>query len=218
MGIIYRLTFPNGKQYIGLTTQTLKCRLRNHRSSANIGRGGLLYSAIRKYGPRSFNAEEIANSDNFEALKELEKAAIKAHGCRCPNGYNLTDGGDGVLGVVISEATRKKRSESQKRSFSDPARKLRHLESQRNPEVRMARSVASKRMHLNPAHTVRMSEIMLNKWRDPSYLSKMATRRTKPKLNDGLNKSQRYRLKDLEGYRKKKRDQARLRRQLRRVA
>jgi len=52
-GCLYALTFPNGKQYIGITSGTLRRRVNLHRSHANTGRPGAVYNAIRKYGTRA---------------------------------------------------------------------------------------------------------------------------------------------------------------------
>lgn len=53
------------------------------------------------------------------------------------------------------------------------------------------------------------SQIMKRMWKDPDYIQKMKVRSHKPKINDGLNNWQRYRLKDLDAYREKKRVYAR---------
>jgi len=48
-GSIYKIVFPNGKHYIGLTTTSLKQRTKEHKSFAKKGDAKCLYKAIRKY-------------------------------------------------------------------------------------------------------------------------------------------------------------------------
>jgi hypothetical protein len=45
----------------------------------------------------------------------MEKILIKFHNTRNPNfGYNVTEGGDGISGFSMSEATKQKISDSKK--------------------------------------------------------------------------------------------------------
>lgn len=112
MGIVYKLTFENGKAYVGITTETLSRRVQRHIYYARSNRLYLLSCAIRKYGEKAFSAEVIGSADSWDELVNLEIIAIKKHGCLCPNGYNMTKGGDGSKGVSPTEEKRKKISES----------------------------------------------------------------------------------------------------------
>jgi predicted GIY-YIG superfamily endonuclease len=47
--ILYRLTFPSNKSYIGITTKTLERRCRGHRQGANGTNKTAIACAIRKY-------------------------------------------------------------------------------------------------------------------------------------------------------------------------
>jgi hypothetical protein len=205
MGTLYKLTAPNGKSYIGITSQPLKSRMRAHRGAANLGRSGLLLASIRKYGFSSFVVETLTQSEDWEALKEMEVRAIAKHCTLAPRGLNLTKGGDGVLGVVVTAEQRVVRSVSQKRSYQDPVRKARHLASQRSSQIRRSRSEITKQRLSDPNERIRISDAMKRRWKDPKYLEKMRRRAHRPSINDGLTKWQRYRLKDLAAYRAKKR-------------
>lgn len=210
MGIIYKLNFPSGKSYIGLTVQTLKNRLRAHRGWASSGKNGALHSAMRKYGLRSMEVEILANENDFEKLKLLEIRYIKEYRTKVPHGYNLTDGGDGVLGVIITEECRQNRSVGQRKSFSDPERRRKHLESMRTPEIRKLRSEITKKRMADPEIRKRVSAALKARWKDPVFLEKMKSRpRPSSKINDGLTGWERHRLKNLDAYRKRKREYAR---------
>jgi group I intron endonuclease len=108
--IIYKIeNLINGKIYIGQTIKSLSNRVSEHiKSNSYIG------NALRKYGIQSFVTSVIDEADTKEILKEKEKYWIKTLDCKAPNGYNLTDGGDGAIGVFQSEETRRKRSETLK--------------------------------------------------------------------------------------------------------
>lgn len=92
---VYIITnLVNGKQYVGLTTKTIKKRLARHiydakREDRNKG-SMLLLKAIRKYGKENFVIDLV--SDKFTSIQELKQGetdAIKKFNTLAPNGYNL---------------------------------------------------------------------------------------------------------------------------------
>jgi group I intron endonuclease len=95
-GIIYKLTFPNGKSYIGQTIQTFNNRFRQHISSAFNKCGGcrLLSKAIRKYGEKSIKIETILHYCHIDYLDMWEAIFIKYYKTLAPCGYNLQTGGN----------------------------------------------------------------------------------------------------------------------------
>ncbi len=109
-GCLYALTFPNGKQYIGITSGTLRRRVNLHRSHANTGRSGAVYNAIRKYGSRGFSAKVPVVASDWERLCELEPNGIAAFGTMAPGGFNLTAGGEGFRGQSYTQEQRAKMS------------------------------------------------------------------------------------------------------------
>ena len=108
--VIYKYeNLDDGKIYIGKTVQELCKRLRQHTYSKG---NSPLDKAIKKYGLEKFDIEVIAEADTEEELNSLEMFFIEFYGCKIPDGYNLTDGGEGSAGRIISEETRKKLSKS----------------------------------------------------------------------------------------------------------
>jgi group I intron endonuclease len=96
---VYKITNQvNGKVYIGITTGSIEKRWREHKCAANKGSQLPLYKAIRKYGHEAFSIEQLATADTVEDLKAQEVRFIKELGSFYTdgNGYNMTDGGDGV--------------------------------------------------------------------------------------------------------------------------
>lgn len=104
---IYLITNKiNGKQYIGKTKRDVNKRIIEHiNANTYIGR------AIRKYSLESFNISIIDSSVAEDVLDEKEKYWIKFYDCKSPNGYNLTDGGEGLHGHTFSKKHRRKLSE-----------------------------------------------------------------------------------------------------------
>lgn len=113
MGCLYRVSFPNGKAYLGITTQTASARFRDHCASASRlkrekSRGGsLLHHALNKY-PKQARLEVLVVADDWDFLCELERKAIQAFGTLKPRGYNLTEGGEGTPGYRMPEESRER--------------------------------------------------------------------------------------------------------------
>jgi|NOAtaT_7_FD_contig_123_65159_length_1455_multi_5_in_1_out_0_2 hypothetical protein len=122
-GIIYKLSLPSGKEYIGQTTQEFHQRLTKHFSKARRDtKSGCiaLNAAIRKYGEDSVSSEVLLICNETE-LDYYERKAIELHNTLSPNGYNLMNGGNS--NKTMSEKTRKRMSESAKKRDSKPYRK-----------------------------------------------------------------------------------------------
>ena len=116
-GTIYKiLCLVTGKPYVGKTKQKLEKRMAQHRYDSRKGSIGL-GAAIRKYGWKNFTVEVIETCP-VEKLNEREIFWIKEIGSKAPNGYNLTDGGEGLKGCT--QGTRAKMSETQKIIGSRP--------------------------------------------------------------------------------------------------
>lgn len=96
-------TFPNGKKYIGKTNRTLQ-----HRQGYKW-RGyetcKLLWKAIQKYGTENIKTdilfEGVLSNDEASEMERFYIAKYKTNANRYKNpqyGYNLTDGGEGLVG------------------------------------------------------------------------------------------------------------------------
>ena len=108
-GIIYLITnLINGKKYVGQTRQKLRDRMYQHRRNKKTSG---IDGAIKKYGLENFKVEVIEECP-VENLNEREKYWIEFYDCKAPKGYNLTDGGDGILNC--SQSTRAKLSKAGK--------------------------------------------------------------------------------------------------------
>ena len=110
-GIIYCITNTvNGKQYVGQTTKALISRWRWHLRYANAGSQGALHASIRKYGTKVLRIEQIDSAASLEELNKKETSWIAQLNTFTPHGYNLTRGGDGVLGWRPAQEAKDKMS------------------------------------------------------------------------------------------------------------
>lgn len=95
MGIIYKLTSPSGKFYIGQTIKTVEQRFKEHLEDANRvykNHCKVLNKSLRKYGGFHFKIEvlETCLDDNLDE-KEIEY--IIKYESQIPKGMNIKLGG-----------------------------------------------------------------------------------------------------------------------------
>lgn len=99
--IVYSITNTvSGKRYFGLTESTLKRRWWSHMHALKNGVRTALYDAMRHYGVEAFVVQEFASllpGMCRDDLSNLERKIIAQEQAKCPHGYNMTDGGDGVM-------------------------------------------------------------------------------------------------------------------------
>ena len=94
--------------YIGKTARSLEIRLQEHLRHAET----YFERAVKKYGIDAFEVSVVEECNNEKELNEREIYWIEKFNCKYPNGYNLTDGGEGCTGFIHSAETRAKISET----------------------------------------------------------------------------------------------------------
>lgn len=166
--LLYVITFSNGKEYVGVTRE-VEQRLQRHRAADSyVGR------AMRKH---SWTVQVIAQcpaEDCFAA--EVEQ--IKLRSTRWPLGYNLTDGGEGV--VNETDVVRAARSAAMKRVMADPTRRQKSAELLRGmdwtAERRAAQASRARKQMSDPGRVEvnrqAMSARLKKMWADPAYRAK----------------------------------------------
>lgn len=134
-GVVYMVTNSvNGKRYIGITTRKFSKRINEHKYdslSRKHSNKSYFHKAICKYGFNKFIFEVIEEifDNNYEnlcnKLNDLEKYYIKYYNTYDKRfGYNLTLGGDGVRGFVMSDEQKKIVSKTHKgKKLSDEHKK-----------------------------------------------------------------------------------------------
>lgn len=111
--IYLRTNLVNGKQYVG-QTKNFKQRQYNWYNTNWEYAGKYINHARGKYGTDSFDFSILKECENIEETNFWEQYYIELLNTKVPNGYNLTDGGEGSIGYIVSDETRKKISESVK--------------------------------------------------------------------------------------------------------
>lgn len=154
-GVLYRLLFPSGKQYIGITSQHPRTRFNRHILDARRGKDWPVSRAIRKYGRDAIRLEVLVIAD-MGYLKELERRAIEQFGTLAPVGYNVSPGGD-LLFV--------NQRENALRQWANPASRSAIVagmrEANARPDTRANRRAAAARNRDRRVETIRRI------WADP---------------------------------------------------
>ena len=165
---IYKITNQiNGKIYIGKhSTDNL--------DDGYMGSGILICKAEKKYGKENFTKEYLAFCDTEEKLNWFEKFYIKKFNAR-EVGYNLTDGGDGHSGFIMSEETKQKISEAKKdKTLSE--------------EHKQKLSEAKKGKTLSEEHKQKISEAIKKQLIEKGgpFKGKHQSEETKQKISDAM--------------------------------
>ena len=166
-GYIYKIEFPNGKHYIGLTTNSLDQRKQEHKCRAKRGDTKILYNALRKYDMvDTFELIEIDTAETLEELCEKEIGYILMYNSyyKDENGYNMTYGGEGNFGYVHTEENNIKNSERMKKYHKDNpnagkenGEKIKK-DYEDNPELRKQASERTKKQFESPEVRQKISE------------------------------------------------------------
>ena len=186
----------NGKKYVGKGSNVIKRMNDSHYNSTYLNR------AIKKYGTNSF-IRYIIECCEIDELNKKEQYYIKELKTKVPNGYNLTDGGEGSTGWVPSLETRekqsiskkgknrspesiKKQSNSLKGHYVSPETKKKQSNSQKGrmvtQKMRNAVSKAHKGKHPSLQTREKMSKSQTGRITSPETKEKISIANTNPSL------------------------------------
>ena len=160
-GVIYMITFPNGKRYVGLTATSFEERKASHishRRTSNLP----VHNALERYlGSEEW--EVVAEGENWDELTQLEIYYIDKYKTHTSlNGYNLTFGGDGTVGYEHTDEQRQKNSVAKQKYFSDS-------------KNRIKQSIATKNAYAtNPQQAERHSQFQKLRFSDPQERERVA--------------------------------------------
>lgn len=191
MGIIYVVrNMVNGKKYIGQTIQKLSVRRCIHERLADEGAGWYFHRAIRRYGASCFVWRKLAMSDDVDELNSLEITMIRLLGTKVPNGYNMTDGGQGIRGRSYKRTLAYKRKMSgvktgvKRKPFTpEHIEKLRQSSIGRkySQEFKDKKSELVKKQWESEKFRNRVSTRMKELWANPEWRSMMCDKFKKAK-------------------------------------
>lgn len=194
---IYILTnLVNGKKYVGKDA-ALPTRVSQHLAGTAVT-CKLIHNAIKKYGRENFDIEIIPYPNiSKDALNAVEQWKIASLQTKVPNGYNLTDGGDGTpgckpspekirkivasrKGYTHSEETRRKigiasakRSEKINQQISETL-KARYQDGMQpwNKDKKGSQTSWIKGKKQSPETRKKLSEASKRLWADPEFRAK----------------------------------------------
>lgn len=206
MGCVYSATNKlNGMLYVGKTRLSLAVRRKRHESDAQKCAASYFHRALRKYGFDAFEWTVLYNDLDDDELVVYERLVIRKLKTKSPNGYNMTDGGEGWPGQVFSDAHRKNLSAAKKGKKLSPQavaniakghiglkhssatkEKLRKLGAGRKhtPEARARMSLAQKGRKVSPEAITRLAAF--NMGRPGTMLGKKHTPEAKAKMRGRL--------------------------------
>ena len=106
---VYKHTSPEGKSYIGCTSQRPTRRWDNGNGYKHRHKD--FYKDIEKFGWDNFSHEIIASGLTKDEGYSLEESCIRKYNTTDPDcGYNKSTGGRGPYGCICSDKLRRKRS------------------------------------------------------------------------------------------------------------
>lgn len=153
-GEVYLVTcLLNKRKYVGITTRGYLNRWKSHiRASMKEKDDYRFHKAIRKYGVSNFKIEVLEDKSYVNPnrlanwLFKREEYWIRLYNSNHV-GYNMTKGGDGVPGLIISEEGRKAISNRMKKFYED------------NPEMKKKVVKRAHEENRKPENRKRMSEL-----------------------------------------------------------
>lgn len=172
---VYLHKSPSGKYYVGITS---KYRVQDRWDNGNGYKGcPAFYNAITKYGWNAIEHYIVASGLSEVMAKKLEIHLIPFFKA-CNRSYNITNGGDGHLGYIPSEETRRKLGNG---------RKGKHISEEQ--KIKLSKAFKGRKAHPNTikaiirTHTGKVvSEETRKKLRECN-LGKHLTKETKEKLS-----------------------------------
>ena len=186
VGYIYLITdTTNGMKYAGKHHYNKEGEL-----DPNYHGSGTIISRIYKERPETLKEEYIKTCYSEEEMNNDEKYYIKLYDTLWPNGYNLSEGGDGV---IPCEETRRKISEKIKEKFLyDEEYRRKIIESHKNISEESRRKMSESRKKLlssrekHPMFGKHHSEETKKKLRDINK-GKHLSDQTKQKISESIS-------------------------------
>jgi group I intron endonuclease len=160
IGYIYKITSPSGRIYIGITINVAS-RKSSYKSNSSKSQR-LIHASILKYGWEN-HIFEVIDSAPANVLSSAEIDYIKKYNSyhkENKNGLNLTTGGEGVCGIIVSEERKIRMSALKKQEWS-------------SLEYRKMQSNAHKGYKMGPSQKKKTVDATIKRWGDPEFREKM---------------------------------------------
>ena len=202
-GVVYRIYHKASmKSYIG---KSVRPDRRIHKHLNGKSSSPVLRNAVKKYGAETFRVEFLESDVPESVLSKLEILHIRFFNSKAPNGYNLTDGGEGRSGAQISQGTRSKMrartpwNKGKTSPYSDETRQkmsAAHKGKKLSPETRRKISEANKGRtsgmkgkKLSPEARRKVSEAQKGRKIPPDVLQKRIGRKHTPETRRKISEA-----------------------------
>lgn len=174
-GLIYKITSPTGRVYIGQTSKTIEYR---YRGGVDI-RQKKLYNSVKKYGWEN-HSREVIDSVQFSGLNNwlLDKLEIYwiAQYDSFNNGLNMTLGGQGSKGSIRT----KEMTDKWRKSIGDKLQSQEHRD-------RLSKALTGKKLTGKALENARTA--FTGRTHSDETINKMKESRKKQIINPFANKS-----------------------------
>lgn len=200
---VYMHIAPNGKRYIGITSQQPEVRWKNGHGYAD---NPYFFGAIQKYGWENFEHTIVATGLKKECAEEMEISLISAFRSSDRNtGYNIAPGG---CINTHAEETREKIKRAAARTWADDRKREKLCEAMRGVKrSETARANISKAQRIrfqNPEERAKISAVQIGKTRTEAakkktseslkkYYESPENREAHRKAHEGVNRKNRAR-------------------------
>jgi group I intron endonuclease len=145
----------NNKMYVGKMSKPV------NKSKSYLGSGVVINKAIQKYGKESFIKEILEENIKPEELSIREIFWIEKLNTKRPNGYNLTDGGEGTTGYKKTHI----QIENHRKAITG---------NKASEETRKKMSDAHKGKKLSPEHVMNVSKALTGRKLSPEHIKKVS--------------------------------------------
>ncbi len=169
----------NGKRYVG-KTQNLRARVKAHFTAALRGAPQTFCRALRKHTPEAFSLSLLGTFATDEEALAAEMQFVRQLGTKVPDGYNMTDGGEGMSGHTCkrSPETRAKISAARKGRKLSAEHKARIAEGGRgrspSAETRAKISEANRGLVRSTEARAKMSAAQRGKTQSAEHVARVA--------------------------------------------
>lgn len=156
--VIYLITnLINNKKYVGQTQQGREERRWLEHFIYDVNDNKILHNAIRKYGSDNFEYKVIETDITEGLIDERERYYIKYYNTFYLNGqgYNMTEGGQGIHGYAHTKETKQRIKESNLSTWQ----KIKEDEPERYAQLCLNRSLALKGKPKSEEHRAKLSAL-----------------------------------------------------------
>lgn len=166
MAIVYKVTSPENKIYVGTTIRTLQLRINEHKCFSKKASYNLLHKDMRKFGFDQFRFETLEKCSDANRFERESFWISKLESYK--SGYNKSMGGSGPSGFCPTKQQRKNAKQMCIERMKDPkfVKKFRAIT--QNSEVQRTKGIKG-------AYARMMAQPLISVYENGKYLGDFRT-------------------------------------------